>query len=88
MSIILVRQDHWCPILESHELGSRPLDVEKFTRRLVYWRNAGGWPLVHSDRCPDLGASFYGCNVSQVKGTKTLRILRYLNKLTEVLLRS
>jgi phenylpropionate dioxygenase-like ring-hydroxylating dioxygenase large terminal subunit len=57
MSTMLLPEDHWYPVLESRELGGKPLGVERFAQRLVFWRTADGQPHVHPDRCPHLGAA-------------------------------
>jgi len=43
--------------LESRELGGKPLGIERFAQRLVFWRTTDGQPHVHPDRCPHLGAA-------------------------------
>jgi phenylpropionate dioxygenase-like ring-hydroxylating dioxygenase large terminal subunit len=57
MSMMLVPEDHWYPVLESHELQGKPLGVERFAQPLVFWRTANGQPHAHPDRCPHLGAT-------------------------------
>ena len=49
--------DFWYPVLSSHELGKRPLGVERLGMRLVFWRTDQGIARVNSDRCPHLGAA-------------------------------
>lgn len=50
-------ENQWHPVPESTELESRPLGVERFGQRLVFWRAADGKPHAHPDRCPHLGAA-------------------------------
>jgi len=57
MSVMLVLEDRWYPVLESRELRGKPLGIERFAQRLVFWRTADGQPHVHPDRCPHLGAT-------------------------------
>ncbi|MBU6494003.1 MAG: aromatic ring-hydroxylating dioxygenase subunit alpha [Burkholderiales bacterium] len=53
---MFVPREHWYPVLQSRELGRKPLGVERFGRRLVFWRTADGRAHAHFDRCPHLGA--------------------------------
>jgi phenylpropionate dioxygenase-like ring-hydroxylating dioxygenase large terminal subunit len=55
-----VPEDQWYPVLESRELGRKPLGVERFAQRLVFWRGADGQPHAALDRCPHLGAALSG----------------------------
>jgi phenylpropionate dioxygenase-like ring-hydroxylating dioxygenase large terminal subunit len=50
-------ENQWYPVLQSTELKSRPLGVERFGQRLVFWRTADGQPHAHPDRGPHLGAA-------------------------------
>jgi phenylpropionate dioxygenase-like ring-hydroxylating dioxygenase large terminal subunit len=52
-----VPENHWYAVLESREVGRKPLGVERLGRRLVFWRTADGHPHAHPDRCPHLGAT-------------------------------
>jgi phenylpropionate dioxygenase-like ring-hydroxylating dioxygenase large terminal subunit len=54
---MLVPEDQWYPVLESRELGRKPLGVERFAQKLVFWRGADGQPHAALDRCPHLGAA-------------------------------
>jgi len=55
--------DHWYPLLESRELGRRPLGLERLGRRFVFWRTADGRAHAHDERCPHLGAALSGGTV-------------------------
>lgn len=57
VSAMLVPEDHWYPVLESREVRSKPLGVERFAQRMVFWRTNDGQPHAHPDRCPHLGAT-------------------------------
>ena len=54
---------HWYPVLESRELKRKPLGVERFAQRLVFWRTADGQPHAQAERCPHLGAALSGGTV-------------------------
>ncbi|MBP7263691.1 MAG: aromatic ring-hydroxylating dioxygenase subunit alpha [Spirochaetia bacterium] len=47
----------WYAVLESRELGKRPLGVTRLGERLVFWRGADGKPVCFYDRCAHRGAS-------------------------------
>lgn len=51
-----IPQNLWYPVLESYEIGYKPLGVERLGRRLVFWRPSDNKPHAHLDRCPHLGA--------------------------------
>ncbi|MFM8330990.1 MAG: Rieske 2Fe-2S domain-containing protein [Candidatus Methylumidiphilus sp.] len=55
--VMRVPENHWYPVLESRELGRRPLGCERLGRRLVFWRTGDGRPAALLDRCPHLGAA-------------------------------
>jgi phenylpropionate dioxygenase-like ring-hydroxylating dioxygenase large terminal subunit len=55
-----IPENHWYPLLESRELGRRPVGVERLGRRFVFWRSADGVAHAHVDRCPHLGAALSG----------------------------
>jgi phenylpropionate dioxygenase-like ring-hydroxylating dioxygenase large terminal subunit len=59
-----VPEDHWYPVLESRELGRKPLACERLGQTRVFWRGADGLPHAQPDRCPHLGASLGGGTVS------------------------
>jgi phenylpropionate dioxygenase-like ring-hydroxylating dioxygenase large terminal subunit len=52
-----VPNNHWYPLLESRELGRKPLGLERLGRRFAFWRSADGVAHANRDRCPHLGAS-------------------------------
>ncbi len=52
-----VPENLWYPVLESCEVGRKPMGVERFGQRFVFWRDADDLPRSHLDRCPHLGAS-------------------------------
>jgi phenylpropionate dioxygenase-like ring-hydroxylating dioxygenase large terminal subunit len=43
---------HWYPILESRQLGDKPICVERFGEKLAVWRDQNGWPAVLHNQCP------------------------------------
>lgn len=45
----------WWAVLDSRELRGGPLGVERFGRRLVFWRDEHGAPVAQEDRCPHRG---------------------------------
>ena len=49
--------NHWYPVLEPREVVRKPLTVERFGERLVFWRDSSGSLTAQRDRCPHLGAS-------------------------------
>ena len=57
---MLVPENQWYPVLESRELGRKPLAVERFAQQWVFWRTSSGEPRAHPDRCPHLGAALSG----------------------------
>ncbi len=59
-----VPEDHWYPVLESREVGHKPLGVERLGQPLVFWRAADGVVHAHANRCPHLGAALSGGKVS------------------------
>jgi phenylpropionate dioxygenase-like ring-hydroxylating dioxygenase large terminal subunit len=42
----------WYPILESHQLGDKPICVERFGEKLAVWRDKNGRPAVFHNHCP------------------------------------
>ena len=60
-----VPENLWYPVLESRELGRKPLGVERFGQRLVLWRTADKTPHAHLDRCPHLGTALSGGKVQE-----------------------
>ncbi|HTY93641.1 MAG TPA: aromatic ring-hydroxylating dioxygenase subunit alpha [Steroidobacteraceae bacterium] len=52
-----VAENHWYPLLESREVGRRPLGAERLGRRFVFWRSSDGQLHAQQDRCPHLGAA-------------------------------
>jgi len=63
LSAMRVPEDLWYPVLESREVGRKPLACERLGQRLVFWRAADGLPHAHPDRCPHLGAALGGGTV-------------------------
>lgn len=55
--------NHWYAVLEPREVGRKPLTVERFGQRLVFWRSRDGQLHAQLDRCPHLGASLGGGTV-------------------------
>ena len=60
-----VPKKYWYPILESTELKTKPLRIERLGVHLVCWRTSDGEPHASTDRCPHLGAALSGGKVSQ-----------------------
>jgi phenylpropionate dioxygenase-like ring-hydroxylating dioxygenase large terminal subunit len=56
-SVMRVPGDHWFPVLESREVGRKPVGLERLGMKLVFWRSANGSIHAQADRCPHLGAS-------------------------------
>lgn len=54
---MLVPENQWYPVLESRELGRKPLAAERFAQNWVFWRISSGEARAHPDRCPHLGAA-------------------------------
>lgn len=52
-----VARNQWYPLLESRELGRKPLRLERLGQHFVFWRTADFQPHAHLDRCPHLGAA-------------------------------
>ncbi len=50
-------RNQWYAVLESRELGKRPLGVTRMGERLVFWRGADGKPACFYDRCAHRGAA-------------------------------
>ena len=50
-------RNQWYAILDSKELGTKPLGCLRMGERLVLWRDRGGRPVCHVDRCAHRGAS-------------------------------
>lgn len=49
--------NHWYPVLESREVGAKPLGVVRLGERMVFWRDGTGALHANADRCPHLGAA-------------------------------
>lgn len=58
-------ENQWYPVLESREIGNKPVAFERLGQRLVCWRTAAGHPVAQHDRCPHLGASLAQGKVSR-----------------------
>lgn len=59
-----VPPNYWYPLLESREVGKRPIHRTFFGQRWVIWRDTRQSVILQSDRCPHLGASL---SLGQVK---------------------
>lgn len=44
--------NYWYPILYSHQLGEKPICVERFGQKLAVWRDKTGKPSVFDNHCP------------------------------------
>ena len=44
--------NYWYPILESHQLGEKPICVERFGEKLAVWRDKRGRVAVFHNHCP------------------------------------
>ncbi|HUX37199.1 MAG TPA: aromatic ring-hydroxylating dioxygenase subunit alpha [Rectinemataceae bacterium] len=51
-------RNQWYAILDSKELGRKPLGSLRMGERLILWREGSGSPVCHVDRCAHRGASF------------------------------
>ncbi|GAB6139598.1 aromatic ring-hydroxylating dioxygenase subunit alpha [Methylosoma difficile] len=49
--------NYWYPLLESHEVKTKPLGVERLGKNFVFWRTTDGEVHAQLDRCPHLGAA-------------------------------
>ena len=49
--------NHWYAVLDSSEVRTKPVGVERFGTRLVFWRDHSGDVHALPDRCPHLGAA-------------------------------
>ncbi len=49
--------NHWYPVLESHEVKRKPVRAERLGETLVFWRDADKNAHVQSNQCPHMGAS-------------------------------
>ena len=47
----------WYVVLESSELGRKPVGFVRMGERMVFWRDDAGKPVCHVDRCAHRGAS-------------------------------
>jgi phenylpropionate dioxygenase-like ring-hydroxylating dioxygenase large terminal subunit len=56
-------ENQWYVVLSGAELRRKPVGVERFGQRLVFWRDSKQIAHAHSDRCPHLGASLSGGTV-------------------------
>lgn len=50
-------REQWYVVLESRELGKKPLGVTRMGERLVFWRDKDGRAVCHFDICAHRGAS-------------------------------
>jgi hypothetical protein len=55
--------NHWYAVLEAREVRRKPITVERFGVRLVFWRSSDRVLHAQHDRCPHLGASLGGGKV-------------------------
>ena len=46
----------WWAVLDSKEVGTKPLGAKRFGREMVFWRNPKGEVIAQSDLCPHRGA--------------------------------
>lgn len=53
----------WYAVLESDELGSKPVGVTRLGERLVFWRDRAGKATCFYDRCAHRGAALAGGKV-------------------------
>lgn len=50
-------RNQWYVVLESRELGERPLGALRLGERMVFWRDPSGKVVCHVDKCAHRGAS-------------------------------
>ncbi len=50
-------RNQWYVVLESNEVGSRPIGVTRLGEKLVFWRDPTGKVSAAVDRCPHRGAA-------------------------------
>ena len=50
-------RDQWYVVLESNEVGERPVGVTRLGEKMIFWRGAGGKVNAAVDRCPHRGAA-------------------------------
>lgn len=50
-------RNQWYVVLESSEVGSRPVGVTRLGEKLVFWRDEAGQVLAAVDRCPHRGVA-------------------------------
>ncbi|MFZ6029461.1 MAG: Rieske 2Fe-2S domain-containing protein [Chloroflexota bacterium] len=48
-------RNQWYVVLESDEVGSRPVGVTRLGEKMVFWRDGAGKVRAGSDRCPHRG---------------------------------
>jgi phenylpropionate dioxygenase-like ring-hydroxylating dioxygenase large terminal subunit len=51
-------RNQWYVVLESKEVGVRPVGVTRLGEKLVFWRDSTGKVSVAADRCPHRGIAF------------------------------
>lgn len=49
-------RNRWYPVLDSQELGKKPIGVTRFNEKLVFWRDQEGSVSCIRDRCAHRGA--------------------------------
>jgi phenylpropionate dioxygenase-like ring-hydroxylating dioxygenase large terminal subunit len=50
-------RNQWYVVLESHQIGSRPVGVTRLGEKMVFWRDQDGVVRVALDHCPHRGVS-------------------------------
>lgn len=51
-------RNQWYVVLESNEVGNRPVGVTRLGEKLVFWRDRAGQVHAAADRCPHRGVQF------------------------------
>jgi phenylpropionate dioxygenase-like ring-hydroxylating dioxygenase large terminal subunit len=50
-------RDQWYVVLESNEVGAKPVGVTRLGEKMVFWRDEAGGVRVAVDRCPHRGVA-------------------------------
>jgi phenylpropionate dioxygenase-like ring-hydroxylating dioxygenase large terminal subunit len=58
-------RNQWYVVLESQEVGDKPVGATRLGEKLVFWRDASGKVSVAADRCPHRGIKFSAGKVKE-----------------------
>jgi phenylpropionate dioxygenase-like ring-hydroxylating dioxygenase large terminal subunit len=56
-------RNQWYVVLESKEVGRKPIGVQRMGEKLVFWRDTAGYVYCALDRCPHRGVALSGGKV-------------------------